>query len=110
MPLRLLFSYVRPPLCSLANNIKCPEGSDISTLLILHTIHAKAHRSFSIRGTVPISSNADISIEDLDDKPREFLTRNGQIAHRFKITQNMIINGIAWKMGSRGGAKGPAEK
>lgn len=76
-------------------------------LLILHTIHAKAHRSFWIRGTVPISSNAAISIEDLDDKPRELLTKKGQIAHKFKATQNMIINGIAYKMGSRGGAKGP---
>ena len=75
-------------------NCSTKDGKQV-VLLILHTIHAKAVRSFSIKGTIPISSSADISIEDIHDKPGELLTRRGkEWAVMFKPTENLILSSI----------------
>ncbi len=82
-------------------NCSTKDGKQI-VLLILHTIHAKALRSFSIKGTVSVSSSADISIEDIDEKPRELLTRGGrELAVMFKPIQDLILNGVTVKMRRR---------
>ncbi len=76
-------------------NCSKQDGRQI-VLIIFHAIQAKAHRSFSIKGTVPVNSSAELSIEDVEDKPNELLTRNGrQVFVKFKATENLILNGIS---------------
>ena len=82
-------------------NCSTKDGKQI-VLFIIHTLHAKSKLSLHIKGTAPVSSSAEISVADIDETPRELLTRAGQeFSIMFKPTEDLIINGVSIKMRPR---------
>jgi hypothetical protein len=78
-------------------NCSLRDGQQI-VMLILHTVLAKGSRTIFIKGTIPVNSSADVTVVDVDERPQEFLTKDGELALMFKPSEDLVVSGVSLKM------------
>jgi len=97
LPLEAAIGHITVSADLLRLNCSSRDGQQI-VMLILHTAPAKSSRTIFIKGTIPVDSSADVAVVDVDERPQEFLTKDGELALMFKPTEDLTLNGVSLKM------------